>query len=214
MSTMVASPQLFRASLVTMDPQTNTPKNKIEFQYNPDTLTRSLQAHSMGDGGSNSDVHDQLRLTGPPTETIQLEAEFDAADQMANAEPGSEPVGLHPVLAALEMLLYPRLDAMQQIETQLQNGKLEIIPPPMPLTIFVWGLQRALPVRLTDFSITEEAFDPDLNPIRAKVKLSLLVLTYQDLGFGSSGGSYFETYHRGKQVLAEQYYKSMMRGQN
>jgi hypothetical protein len=41
-----------------------------------------------------------------------------------------------------------------------------------PLALFVWSQHRILPVRVTDFSITEEAFDPALNPIRAKVSLA------------------------------------------
>ena len=52
-----------------------------------------------------------------------------------------------------------------------------------PLTLFIWSKNRIVPVRLTDFSITEEAFDPELNPIRAKVSLGMRVLNVDDLGF-------------------------------
>ena len=72
-------------------------------------------------------------------------------------------------------------------------GTLEIIPLEQPLTLFVWSKNRVVPVRLTDFSITEEAFDPNLNPIRAKVSLGMRVLNVDDLGFAHPGGRIFMT---------------------
>ena len=51
-------------------------------------------------------------------------------------------------------------------------------------------------------TITEEAFDPDLNPIRAKVSLDLRVLTYQDLGLASIGGATYMTHQVTKEVMA------------
>jgi hypothetical protein len=72
----------------------------------------------------------------------------------------------------------------------------------MPLTLFVWSAQRILPVRITDFSITEEAFDPALNPIRAKVSLGMRVLSVTDLGFEHKGGSLYMVYQKQKEQLA------------
>jgi hypothetical protein len=71
-----------------------------------------------------------------------------------------------------------------------------------PLTLFVWSKHRAVPVRITDFSVTEEAFDPLLNPIRAKINLSLRVLSVNDLGFKHRGGSLFMSYLKNKEALA------------
>ena len=71
-----------------------------------------------------------------------------------------------------------------------------------PLTLFVWSKNRIVPVRITDFSITEEAFDPALNPIRAKVSLGMRVLSVDDLGFDHKGGSLFMTYLQQKEQLA------------
>jgi hypothetical protein len=68
--------------------------------------------------------------------------------------------------------------------------------------LFVWGPKRVLPVRLTSFSITEQAFDPDLNPIRASVNLSLAVLSYQDLGLLSPGGALFMVHQVAKEAMA------------
>jgi hypothetical protein len=50
--------------------------------------------------------------------------------------------------------------------------------------------------------VTEEAFDVALNPIRAKVSLSLRVLSVDDLGFGHRGGTLFMAYLRAKESLA------------
>ena len=82
------------------------------------------------------------------------------------------------------------------------NGTLEIIPLEQALTLFVWSKTRVVPVRLTDFSITEEFFDPNLNPIRAKISLGLRVLNVDDLGFDNPGGQMFMAYLSNKQQLA------------
>lgn len=71
-----------------------------------------------------------------------------------------------------------------------------------PLTVFVWSKQRIMPVRITEFSITEEAFDPSLNPIRAKISLGLRVLSVNDVGFDHKGGSLFMSYLQNKEQLA------------
>ena len=71
-----------------------------------------------------------------------------------------------------------------------------------PLTLFVWSRNRIVPVRITDFSITEEAFDPSLNPLRAKVSIGMRVLSVDDLGFNAKGGNLFMAYLQNKEQLA------------
>ena len=84
-----------------------------------------------------------------------------------------------------------------------KNGCIfEVIPPEAPLTLFVWGVKRILPVRLTELGITEEAYDPSLNPVRAKVSLGLRVLNYHDLGLASVGGTLFMAHQIAKEVMA------------
>jgi hypothetical protein len=83
-----------------------------------------------------------------------------------------------------------------------QQGTLEIMPMLAPLTLFVWSANRIIPVRLTEFSITEEAFDTSLNPIRAKVSLGMRVLTIDDVGFAERSGGLFMTYLQAKEQLA------------
>ena len=88
------------------------------------------------------------------------------------------------------MLINPTVETLIADDTMANAGTLEIIPLEQPLTLFVWSKSRVVPVRLTDFSITEEAFDPPLNPIRAKVTLGMRVLTVDDLGFPHPGGQH------------------------
>lgn len=198
MSTFPGSPRLLKGAIIGLDPF-NPLASIIVFQYNPDTLTRTLTAQTTGD---NADKGEALRLKGPPTETIKLDVEIDATDQLEQAKEPATSMGISPTLASLEMLLYPKSALVIANEVLAAVGVIEIIPPEAPLTLFIWGLKRVLPVRLTEFSITEEAFDTNLNPIRAKVSLGLRVLNYQDLGLLSVGGALFMAHQVIKEVMA------------
>jgi hypothetical protein len=199
MSSFPGSPRLIKGGIVLVDPDAGTVQKIIVLQYNPDTLTRSLQPQGVKEAGDRSEA---LRLTGPPIETIKLEAEIDATDQLETAEVQATLVGIHPQLASLEMIVYPSSAQLQANNTLEQSGALEIAPVIAPLSLFVWSKNRVVPVRLTDFSITEEAFDPNLNPIRAKVSLGMRVLSVNDLGFNVKGGSLFMAYQQQKEKLA------------
>lgn len=202
MSTFPNSPRVLKGGIVLIDPESAAVQRIIVLQYNPDTLTRKLQP--KGTGADGSDRSEALRLKGPPVETISLEAEIDAADQLE--QPGSHAtaveLGIHPQLAALETIVYPAADRLLENDLLARSGTLEILPAEAPLSLFVWSKTRVLPVRITEFSITEEAFDPSLNPIRAKVSLGIRVLSVDDLGFSHKGGSLFMAYHQRKEQLA------------
>jgi hypothetical protein len=200
MTTFPGSPRLFKGGIVLIDPATSAVRRIIALQYNPDTVTRTLQVKGVSaDGGDRSEA---LRLKGPPAETIKIDAEIDATDQLEIADGAATQAGLHPQLAVLELIVYPTSAQLQNNNSLAQSGTLEIVPMETPLTLFVWSKQRILPVRLTDFSVTEEAFDPALNPIRAKVSLGMRVLTIDDLGFTHKGGSLFMSYLQNKEQLA------------
>jgi hypothetical protein len=199
MTTFPGSPRLLKGAIVGVD-KMNPLASVIVFQYNPDTLTRRLEARSSG--GDNSDRSEAYRLTGPPKETISLKIEIDASDEVDNLNPAQLISGIHPTLAALEMLLYPKSLHVLANAILSNVGMLEIIPPEAPLTLFVWGPQRVLPVRLQNFSITEQAFDVALNPIRAEVELSLQVLSYHDLKVTHPGYSLFMVHQVMKEILA------------
>jgi hypothetical protein len=200
MSTFPNSPRLLKGGIVLIDPTTSAVRRIIALQYNPDTVTRTLQVRGVGgDGGDRSEA---LRLKGPPVETIKVDAEIDATDQLEIADGTATQVGLHPQLAVLELIVYPTSAQLQINNSLAQAGTLEIAPMETPLTLFVWSKQRILPVRMTDFSVTEEAFDVNLNPIRAKVSLGMRALNIDDLSFTHKGGSLFMSYLQNKEQLA------------
>jgi hypothetical protein len=196
------SPRLLKGGLVQVNPGTAKVERFIVLQYNPDTLTRTVQVQASG--GEGGDRSEALRLKGAGIETIKLEAEIDAADRLDDpaANPDAVALGIHPELAALEALVQPRADDLQTNDALAGSGVLEVLPLEAPLTLFVWSRQRIVPVRVTDLSITEEAFDASLNPIRAKVSLGLRVLSVDDLGFRHRGGTLFMAYLRTKESLA------------
>jgi hypothetical protein len=201
MSTFPGSPKLLKAGLVLIDPQSAAVQRIITLQYNPDSLSRTLQIQKVGaDAGKNSQA---LRLKGPPIETFKLDAEIDAADQLEfpDQNPNTVQMGIYPQLSALETIIYPTSNQLLANNAAAQSGTLEIAPMEAPLTLFVWN-QRVVPVQITDFSVTEEAFDPALNPIRAKVSLSLKVFNVDDLGFDHKGGSLYLAYQQQKERFA------------
>jgi hypothetical protein len=201
MTTFPGSPRVVKGGIALIDPNSGAVQRIIALQYNPDTLTRSLQVQSMGDNANRSEA---LRLKGPAIETIKLDAEIDATDQLELGEAPATDAGIHPQLAALEMIVYPSSAQLLSNNALARSGTLEIAPLLAPLALFIWSKHRILPVRITEFSITEEAFDPNLNPIRAKVSLGMRVLSVDDLGFDNKGGSLFMSYLQQKEQLAQQ----------
>jgi hypothetical protein len=196
-------PRLLKGGLVELDPDTGAVVRVISLQYNPDTLTRTLQVQASSPGGGG-DQSEALRLKGAAIETIKLEAEIDATDRLDDPASNASAValGIHPQLAVLEQLVQPRAGDLQTNNALANSGVLEVLPLEAPLTLFVWSKQRVVPVRVTDLSVTEEAFDVNLNPIRAKVSLGLRVLSVDDLGFAHRGGTLFMAYLRSKEALA------------
>ena len=195
------SPKLARGGIVVMDPQSGRVIRIIALQYNADTVTRTLQVRGVG--AESGDRMEALRLKGPPAETIKLEAELDATDQLEfpdlRANDAVARSGLHPALAALETLIYPTSQELIGHDVLASRGAIEIAPLEAPLTLLIWGRNRIVPVRITEFSVTEEAFDASLNPTRAKVSLGLRVLSVDDVGFDHRGGSIYLIYQQQKE---------------
>jgi hypothetical protein len=198
MPTSTGFPKLLKSGIVLIDPATARALRIISLQYNPESLSRTLQVQGVGEGGDRSEA---LRLKGPAVETIKLEAEIDATDQLEfpDQNPNAVELGIHPQLAALETMIYPSSAQLEANNALAQSGTLEILPMEMALVLFVFGKSRVLPVRLTDFSVTEEAFDTNLNPIRAKVSLGMRVLSVDDVGFSHKAGSLFMSYLQQKE---------------
>jgi hypothetical protein len=202
MSAFPNSPMLLKGGIVLVDPTTIAIQRVITLQYNPDTLTRTLQAQSLEPGAK--DRSEAMRLKGPAIETFKLEAEIDATDQLELPQnnPGATQFGIFPQLAALETIVYPSSAQLLAANSLAQSGTLEIAPMEAPLTLFVWSKSRVVPVRITEFSVTEEAFDTSLNPIRAKVSLGMRVLSVDDLGFDEKAGNLYMVYQQQKEQLA------------
>lgn len=198
MTTFPNSPRLQKGAIIGVD-IFNPLASVIVFQYNPDTMTRTITAQTTGGDAERGEA---LRFKGPPQEQIRLDVEIDATDQLERGDGLAGTLGIYPALASLEMLLYPKSARMIANEVLLNIGVVEIIPPEAPLTIFVWGIPRIVPVRLTELTITEEAYDPNLNPVRAKVSLGMRVLNYHDLGLSSVGGTLFMAHQIAKEVMA------------
>lgn len=199
MTSFPGSPRLLKGALVGLD-IFNPLASVTIFQYNPDTMTRRLEAQTMG--GEEGDRTEALRLKGAPVETISLDVEIDAADQLEKGDGLAGTVGIYPQLSALEMLIYPKSALVIANTVLALAGTTQIVPPVAPLTLFVWGPQRVLPVRISELSITEEAYDPNLNPIRAKVSLGLRVLTYNDLSVLHPGYYVFLAHQVVKETMA------------
>lgn len=193
------SPRLMKGGIVTLDPDTGIPLGTIALQYNPDTLTRKLQPQAVSEQPDRSEI---LRLKGPPIETISVAAEIDATDQLAASDATALTVGIQPQLAALEMLVYPSSVDLIVNEALTLLGTIEILPMQSPLSVFVWNATRITPVRITSLDITEEAFDTNLNPIRAKISLEMRVLNVNDTGFLNPAGALYMIYQIEKEALA------------
>lgn len=199
----MTSPRLIKGGIVQVDPTTGATLRVIALQYNPDSLSRTLQVQSSG--GDGADRSQALRLKGPAVETLKIEAEIDATDRLEFPDQNATTVssGLHPQIAALELLVQPTSQALQTNDALSRAGVLEVLPIQAPLTLFVWGKNRVVPVRITDLSVTEEAFDANLNPIRAKVSLGMRVLSVDDLGFDNRGGTLYMGYLRSREAMAQ-----------
>lgn len=198
MTTFPRSPRLIKGALVGVD-IFNPLASVVVFQYNPGTMTRRLEARAAGGDGDSGEA---TRLSGPPKETITLSVEIDAADQLEEANPLATRMGIYPSLSALEMMLYPKSATVIANTVLSLIGSIEILPIEGPFVLFAWGANRVLPVRISSFSITEEAYDPLLNPILAKVELSLTVLSYQDFSVLHPGHSLFLAHQLAKEVMA------------
>jgi hypothetical protein len=200
MGSFPGTPRILRGAIVAVTPL--SPLSRIViFQYNPNELRRTLRPRSAP-AETQVGPADAHRIWGAPTEKITMTVEVDAADQLETGDPVAATAGIAPQLASLEMLLYP--DSLQVIANTalMQAGTIELLPPEGPLTVLIWGPGRAVPVRLEDLTITEQAFDPGLFPTRASVDLSLQVLSYSDLAVSDPGYTLFLVHQVLKETMA------------
>jgi hypothetical protein len=174
------SPQLLKGALVVFATKLPVPINLITFQYNPETMTRMFSP-----GESEDDprllTSDPSTVLGPPIETFDLTVELDAVDALEGASAIAANLGVHPALAALELLVYPPSPLLVLNRALAKVGISMITPAEVPIVLFVWGRTRVVPVRVTSVMVTELAYDERLNPIQASVALSMAALTDLEL---------------------------------
>jgi hypothetical protein len=201
-------PRVWRGELRVYERQdTGTQPAVIPFQYNPESVRRTIASRTppaqraSNPGPAREEI---FRVTGPPIETITVSIVLDAADQLGEEHPDQRVVsdGLHPVLATLDLMLYPPSQRLSDDRQRARSGAAQTAPADVPLVLIVLGEHRIAPVMLTSYSVTEEAFDPHLNPILAHVELGLRVLTTMELREGTIGFDAYTGYQRQKERLA------------
>ncbi|MBT2369856.1 hypothetical protein J7E88_32445 [Streptomyces sp. ISL-10] len=198
----MTTPAPQRGGFVFLDPEQGRVLRVVPFQYNPDSITRTLRPQ---DGrGDTGDRLEALRLHGPPLETFQIDAEFDVVDQPTAATGPAPAAGgdLFGALSALETAVCPTSAQLTQQNDMASRGILQIAPVEAPLPVLVLGRRRVLPVRIMDFTVTEESYDRDLNPVRARVALSVRVLTVDDVGFTHKAGGLYLRHQQSRERFA------------
>src|SRR4029079_7614705 len=108
---------LLQGALVTIDTTSQT-RNTLAFQFNPATLRHTLQADTVG-GGDQGDRSQAVRYTGAPVATLSFDAQFSS---LASNSSTTSTAGIYPQLAALSMLVYPQLAAVNQQQSLLAQG--------------------------------------------------------------------------------------------
>src|SRR3954452_4202450 len=136
MTGFTSSPRVVKGGLILLAPRGGAVRSTIALQYKPDTLTRSYQVQGVGGDGGGERAQ-PFRLKGPAIESIKLDAEIDATDQLEFPDSNANAVafGIAPQLAVLEALVHPSVDELMAVAAQSANGTLEILPPEAPLVL-------------------------------------------------------------------------------
>jgi hypothetical protein len=153
----------------------------IPFQYNPETLSRTLTPWNPSDVSETN--RGQLAPTAQPydpKEQITVQIELDASDLLEDGDPIAEQFGVADRIAAIEKLLMPTAGLVADLLNAAASLVGESPPaqrPTVAVVLFVWGPGRILPVRVTSYSIEEQLFLPTLYPVQARISLAMEVLT-------------------------------------
>jgi hypothetical protein len=201
-----AQRRLHKGALIIGEPKSdkeqdiqNTKFFTVEFQFNPESLKRTLKIVTPQEipGGGKRQENRQadprdLKTDSHIGESISITARFDGkvgyGTERKEGEKGAEKAyksqrlredtlpylstgNLLPVLSAIEKIMVP-------VDTVLnKTGKAHKNPPKvLPLVFFWWGKNRILPIKITQMTINETEFNPELSPIRAEVNLEMEVL--------------------------------------
>jgi len=184
---------LAKARLVVNHPSLG--RFSISLQYNPETFRRSVSLSSIGldDGQDKAPAY-----RGAGSESFTLETMFESTPPMTGDAADN---GVLAPLAALELLLFPPSRDVVAEEAKLDRGIRAVVTSPLPSIVLEWG-QRAMPVRLTQLSVSEEMFDAQLNPIRAVVTMTFNAVTYSTTDSASNDAQQFLQYQKRLEQLA------------
>ena len=199
------APKMLRGGLVQLDPNARSLVDVVVFQYNPDTLTRTLQPRAIG--GEPGDRLEVLRLTGPPHETIKFDAEIDAADQLENpADSANQPVvdaGTAARPGVLERLITPTsaellaTDAL--FDQRHARGRADGGTPDRARL----GGQASRARAREQPDAHRGGLRPQLQPIRVKAGIECKVLTSSDLPLQHVGGTLYIAYRQPRNSVAD-----------
>ena len=200
------SPKLLKGAIIQFSAPMIVPiPNVIIFQYNPESLSRTLEPYQLPDSkaaGPDKAVPDAAGTSQPkpPVEKFTLALQLDASDALE--EPGirirrrSSPAS--PTASRRSRCCFMPADSKGlglslsiSIGGSLGGGSAGVAsqaaPVPQaeqvpPTVLFIWGPGRIVPVRINTFAVEEQLNNPMLYPLRAKVSLGMQVLTDADFG--------------------------------
>lgn len=163
--------------------------NIVIFQFNPESLSRTLQIPTRPTGPAQRETTQAGEKT---FEKITFKAHFSAANMLDEGKALAKLFGIGPQLAALEKMVLPSAKiagligaAIDAIGNALGGGGDDAPAQPIPREkypriLFIWGLTRVLPVTIDSMSISELEYDAILNPLRAEVDITLSVINVDD----------------------------------
>ncbi len=142
----------------------------VPFQYNPEKMTRTLTPSYYRESSE--------RFSGPAKQSIDVTVQLEAS----RSPEVTTDQGIYARLAALELMLYPSSTDLETFVSDTQSNKMKAVPPLAPRSLFVWGPNRVLPVRLTSITVTEKYFAANLSPIVADVALKMDIYPFDEAG--------------------------------
>jgi hypothetical protein len=164
--------------------------NVVIFQFNPESLTRSLQIPQRPTGATQRETTQAGERT---FERISFKAHFSAANMLDEDKALAKMFGIGPQLSALEKMVLPSSKiagligaALDAVGDALGLGGGDDAPAQpiprekYPRILFIWGLTRVLPVTIDSMTIAELEYDALLNPLRAEVDLQLSVIAIDE----------------------------------
>ncbi len=178
--------------------------NIIPFQFNPDNITRTLvprDSEICFDAAMDNRCQDIISVPLLPSETITMSIQLDATDKLSDGNLIASLAGIQPAISAIELMMYPKKKTASLIPAFNSDSQNYTPLQELPLVLFILGV-RIYPIKITSMTITEQAFDTTLNPIRAEIQVSVQVLNSDDKNVSDLVKSISNYTKRQKEVMA------------